>query len=71
MVLTDRMITIMPVPPEIHNIIIYCSDIHKNLQFCAVKSGFELSNDYETIYEERIRVDGNALYNQTKNLSGI
>ena len=45
--------------------------MHKNLQFCAEKSGFELSNIYKTIYEEPIRVDGNALYNQTKNLSGI
>ena len=57
--------------PEIHNVITYCSDIHKNLQFCAVKSGSELSNIYATTYEEPIRVDGNALHNQTKNLSGI
>ena len=36
-----------------------------------MKSGFKLSNIYETIYEEPIGVDGNALYNETKNLSGI
>ena len=53
--------------PETHNLITYFSDIHKSLQFCAVKSGFELSNIYETIYEEPIRVDCNALYNHTKN----
>ena len=56
---------------EIHNIITDCSDIHKNLQFCAGKSDFEFSNIYETIYEEPIRVDGTALYNGTKNIPGI